>query len=47
MKEHGWVRKFMQYGYDIDVFDKYRDAVTQYNRSALKVLGAAALPASS
>ena len=41
MKEHGWVRKFMQYGYDIDVFDKYRDAVTQYNRSALKVLGAA------
>ena len=36
-----WIRRFKQYGYDTDVFDKYRDAVTQYNRSALKVLGIA------
>ena len=36
-----WIKRFKQYGYDTDVFDKYRDAVTRYNRSALKVLGVA------
>ena len=36
-----WWRKFKQYGYETDVFDKYRDAVTRYNCSALKVLGIA------
>ena len=41
MKEHSLMRRFMQYGYDTDVFDKYRDAVSRYNRNALKVLGAA------
>ena len=39
MKEQSWIRRFMQYGYDTDVFDKYRDAVSRYNRSALRVLG--------
>ena len=41
MNEHNWLKRFRQYGYEIDVFDKYRDAVTRYNRSALKVLGVA------
>ena len=41
MKEQNWFRRFMQYGYDTDVFDKFRDAVARYNRDALKVLGPA------
>ena len=41
MKVQNWVRRFMQYGYDTDVFDKYREAVARYNRSALNVLGVA------
>ena len=41
MNEHNWIKRFRQYGYDTDVFDKYRDAVIQYNISALKVLGMA------
>ncbi len=41
MHENNWFRRFRQYGYDIDVFDRYRDAVTRYNRSALRVLGIA------
>ena len=41
MNEHNWLKRFRQYGYEIDVFDKYRDAVARYNRSALKVLGVA------
>jgi diguanylate cyclase (GGDEF)-like protein len=41
MKEWNWFRKFLQYGYDLDVLDKYRDAVARYNRSALNVLSAA------
>ena len=39
MHENNWFRRFRQYGYDTDVFDKYRDAVARYNRSALKILG--------
>ena len=39
MNEFRWMRKFMQYGCDTDVFDRYHDAVTRYNRYALKVLG--------
>ena len=39
MNEQNWFRRFRQYGYDTDVFDKYRDAVSRYNRSALRVLG--------
>ena len=41
MNESNWYRRFRQYGYDTDVFDKYRDAVARYNGSALKVLGPA------
>ena len=41
MKENKWLRKILQYGYETDVFDKYRDAVTRYNCSALKVLSIA------
>ena len=41
MGEQNWWKRFRQYGYEIDVFDKYRDAVMRYNRSALKVLGVA------
>ena len=39
MNEQNWFRRFRQYGYETDVFDKYRDAVARYNRSALRVLG--------
>ena len=39
MHENNWFKRFRQYGYDTDVFDKYRDAVARYNRSALKILG--------
>ena len=39
MKERNWLGRFKQYGYDTDVFDKYRDAVSNYNRSVLAVLG--------
>ena len=38
MKEHNLIRKIQQYGYDTDVFDKYRDAVARHNRNALQVL---------
>ncbi len=41
MHENNWLKRFRQYGYDTDVFDKYRDAVARYNCSALKVLGIA------
>ena len=41
MNEQNWYRRFRQYGYETDVFDKYRDAVARYNRSALRVLGMA------
>ena len=45
MKGNGWLRKILQYGYETDVFDKYRDAVARYNRSALKALSIAGIPA--
>lgn len=41
MRENNWLKRFRQYGYETDVFDKYRDAVTRYNRSALMILGPA------
>lgn len=41
MHENNWLKRFRQYGYETDVFDKYRDAVNRYNRSALKVLSIA------
>ena len=39
MDKSNLLRRFRQYGYDTDAFDKYRDAVAQYNRSAPRVLG--------
>ena len=38
MKEHNLIRKIQQYGYETDVFDKYREAVARHNRNALRVL---------
>ena len=43
MRESGAFRTLMQYGYDTDVLDKYRDAVARYNRGALSVLSAAGI----
>ena len=41
MGEQNWWKRFRQYGYETDAFDKYRDAVARYNCSALQVLGIA------
>ncbi len=38
MKGHNLIRKIQQYGYETDVFDKYREAVARHNRNALRVL---------
>ena len=38
MEKTRGIRRLMQYGYELDAFDKYRDAVVRHNRMALKVL---------
>ncbi len=39
MKKAGWITWLDQYGYELDPFDKYRDATLSSNRGAMKVLG--------
>jgi len=38
MEKTRGIRRLMQYGYELDAFDKYRDAVVRHNRMGLKVL---------
>lgn len=38
MEKTRGIRRLMQYGYELDAFDKYRDAVVRHNRSAVKAL---------
>ena len=37
------LKRWNQYGYDLDVFDKYRDAVRRSNQSAVRVFSVLAV----